>query len=80
MKKELSPEVAQILARVSASITGRLVKSVHIVRPRICDHCKNDDDEAFPYRVYDKDGRLWQDLCNSCFDSLGCSYPDEVST
>lgn len=48
--------------------------SLHIVGVRVCDHCMDDSKEAFPYNVMDAQGKFWDDLCNDCFDELGCSY------
>lgn len=41
---------------------------------RVCDHCDDEKKEAFPYCVKDRNGKHWGDLCNDCFDLLGCAY------
>lgn len=43
---------------------------------RICEHCQDNQKEAFPYGAYDPSGRYWEILCNECFDTLGCLYPN----
>lgn len=49
---------------------------IHITGVRICDSCKGDDKEVFPYGVEDATGKYWEHLCDECFDSLGCRYPN----
>ena len=49
---------------------------VIISTPIICDHCQDEDKEAFPYCVNDRTYKYWHHLCNDCFDNLGCSYED----
>jgi hypothetical protein len=77
MKPALSPEIVTALARLATDLTGLPVKSIHVNQPRICDHCLDADREAFPYCVHGANGQLWQDLCNDCFDALGCAYPTD---
>ena len=50
--------------------------AIHITPIYVCDHCQDEDKEAFPYGVIDKKGNHWNDLCNDCFDELGCSYDE----
>lgn len=51
--------------------------SFHTTPIRVCDNCKDESKEAFPYGVKDRDGQHWDDLCNDCFETLGCAYPAE---
>lgn len=37
---------------------------------RICDRCKDESKEAFPYYVVGSDGVRYPDLCNDCFDEV----------
>lgn len=67
---ELSPEMMEALAGIGKAMGA---ESMHILQPRICDHCKDKEREAFPYYVTDRDGREWAHLCNPCFDVLGCA-------
>lgn len=48
----------------------------HICWVRVCENCQDKTKEAFPYCVYDENGKYWEVLCNECYDALGCSYPD----
>jgi len=50
--------------------------SVHITRAWICDHCKDENKEAHPYGIDDKDGNYWDVLCNECYEQLGCTYSE----
>jgi hypothetical protein len=52
------------------------ITGFHVTGVRICDHCKDPGKEAFPYHVTDPAGQVWGDLCNECFDLLGCTYED----
>lgn len=75
MRPKLSEDDIKIITNAAQLLIGDMkVESVHINTPRICDHCQNADQEAFPYFVYDTRGRFWRDLCNDCFDKLGCAY------
>jgi len=71
MRKQPSIEVIRA-AHAVAEALGASPADVHISMPIICDHCHREDEEAFPYDVYDSDGRHWDDLCNDCFEELGC--------
>lgn len=51
---------------------------LHVNQPIVCDHCEDDDKEAFPYGVRDANGKFWNHLCNDCFDALNCSYDDII--
>lgn len=73
MKAEVSPETLEALAKISKAAGG--TGAIHLTAARICDNCEDDDKEAFPYGVYDATGKYWEDLCNECFDLLGCRYP-----
>lgn len=73
MIKQPSQETEQALAELVKAVGGD--GSYHFAPVYVCDHCKNEDKEAFPYGVYDREGCYWSDLCNDCFDKLGCSYP-----
>ena len=77
MKPELTPEMFGAIASAAQALTNGQATQIHVNQPRICDHCKNAKREAFPYHVYDSNGALWEDLCNECFDELGCAYPDD---
>lgn len=50
----------------------------HVAPIYVCDHCRDDNREAFPYHVKGKDGAFWHDLCNPCFDELGCAFLSEA--
>lgn len=51
-----------------------------VIVPRVCEYCEDRAKEAFPYSIYDGDGKYWEILCNECFDTLGCSYPQQEPT
>lgn len=74
MYKEISPETSEALAAMSKAIGGD--GSFHVVPTTVCDHCKDETKEAFPYGVHDAQGKYWEHLCNGCYDALGCSYED----
>lgn len=74
MIKEHSEQELRMLALIAEAVGSP--GSFHIAPIYICDHCKDDTKEAFPYGVYDRNGKLWNDLCNSCFDALGCRYSE----
>lgn len=76
-KAKLNDAALKLLAKVASSVIGNNKVEMFITTPYICDHCEDDDKEAFPYHVRDKDGRFWADLCNGCFDELGCKYEEE---
>ena len=54
---------------------GEMVKAIggdgpfHILTPRICDRCKDEEKEAFPYGSIMATGK-YNDLCNDCFEIL----------
>lgn len=83
MYKPIDPETrAALIAMAHAAVLMHGADQdtsgpVHITGVRICDSCQNADVEAFPYHVQDRDGRWWQDLCNNCFDLLGCVVDNE---
>jgi hypothetical protein len=70
--KEIPPETLKALANVAKALGGT---SFHVTPVRICDHCKDEEQEAFPYHVQDAEGNEWVHLCNRCFDILDCSFP-----
>lgn len=72
MKPILTPEIITALC----SLVEKYGTEIRISQPYICDHCKDADKEAFPYHVKDRDGLFWNDLCNDCFDDLGCRCED----
>lgn len=79
MIKYPSPETMRALAEIAkvvidrhAPTTAGVPASIRIPGVRVCDHCRNEDEEAFPYSVFDAKGDFWDDLCNDCFDALGC--------
>lgn len=76
MRVEPSKKLLAALAEVVKCIDGT-VTGIHIYTPYICDHCHDEDVEAFPYHVRDNGGRLWADLCNDCFEALGCAYEED---
>lgn len=76
MRAKPSEGLLAALAEVVGAIDGT-VTGISISTPYICDCCQSEDEEAFPYHVRDKGGRLWADLCNDCFEILGCSYEEE---
>ncbi len=71
MYAEIKPEIIKKIEALMADLGG---KPKSITLNRICDHCKDETKEAFPYGVNDKDNKYWNHLCNECFDALGCSY------
>lgn len=75
MIKEIPPEIESRLLAVIRE-AGAPDGSVHFTPVRICDNpdCPDRNREVFPYHVRDRNGKLWEDLCNPCFDALGCSY------
>ena len=74
MNKEILPELIEAFAEVAQG------HPFTITPVRICDHCKDESKEAFPYNVEDATGKHWDWLCNDCFDTLGCSYGDSTCT
>ncbi|MFN8493159.1 MAG: hypothetical protein U0350_36485 [Caldilineaceae bacterium] len=77
MKTELTPEMFDAIAKAAQVLTDGQATQLYVNQQRICDHCKSANREAFPYHVYDSNGEFWEDLCNQCFDELGCAYPDD---
>lgn len=84
MKAKPTPEILEmiaLLARAAYAEQGIEVPpegvNFTVNTPYICDHCQDKAKEAFPFGVYDRNGKHWDDLCNDCFDELGCSYPAE---
>lgn len=73
MQKE-PPEKLYELIKELCDKNGWTAVGIGVTMPYICDRCQNEDKEAFPYLVMDRDGKFWHDLCNDCFDELGCSY------
>lgn len=42
-----------------------------VTMPRICDRCKNEDKEAFPFiDIWGAGEEEYEDLCNDCFEEL----------
>lgn len=74
MRHKLPSESVAKIAAAMSQLTGKIPSAIHVNTPRVCDHCQNANEEAFPYHVYDARGRFWRDLCNGCFDELGCAY------
>lgn len=72
MRAEPSEKLLEVVKGMEGTVTG-----IHINMPYICDCCQDEKKEAFPYRVEDREGRLWTDLCNDCFEELGCIYDAE---
>lgn len=71
MKKQPSPELVSAFA-VIAEMLGGPHAAFHITMPFVCDCCRDENKEAFPYDAYAPSGRHWDVLCNDCFDMLGC--------
>ena len=67
MSRELSDEAVSMLTELVKALGGN---AMHINVPMVCDHCKGDDGEVFPYGLVDAQGQEWQHLCNECFDKL----------
>lgn len=76
MKKMPPPNLVNAMREVAAVMTDD-GGSFTITMPNICDHCEDDTKEAFPYNVYDQKGTLWKDLCNDCFETLGCIIEED---
>lgn len=74
MRKKLSKELLEFLQKVSEEQKA----SFHILFPVVCDCCKDGEKEAFPYHVEDALGIFWNDLCNDCFEDLGCQYEEDL--
>ncbi len=74
MKKTVPETVITLFMEVSKSMKSA---DFHVSQAPICDCCRKDGVEAFPYNVTDMFGNRWTDLCNECFEDLGCSYPFE---
>lgn len=74
MIKEPSEQTLNALAQMAKAVGDNA--PFHIAPIYLCDNCKDDTKEAFPYGVYDRHGKLWSDLCNDCFDALGCKYSE----
>lgn len=71
MKKKISDELAAALGEMAKAV-GKAVGDdgpFHIITPRICDLCKDEDKEAFPYGAVVATGK-YNDLCNDCYDAL----------
>lgn len=71
--KKLSPETIEAIVGI-----GKAMGAVSIASHgrMVCDHCKDEDREAFPYFATDENGRVWRHLCNTCFDILNCAMPE----
>lgn len=67
--QHVSPAAETALLSVAQAVGAR---SIHITPVRVCDHCNDAEQEAFPYNATDRDGNQWADLCNACYDKLGC--------
>ena len=74
MRKKPSPDTVALFTSM-AEVMGWPSDRWHINMPIICDHCLNEEREAFPVQAADRSGRVWGDLCNVCFDELGCVVP-----
>lgn len=72
--KEIPPETVKAVAALAAALGGT---SFHMTPIFVCDYCKDDEQEAFPYYAIDKDGGEWAHLCNQCFDVLECRFDDD---
>lgn len=81
MTKYPSPEAIPVIEQAANEIAAQMGlppgKLIRVVGVRVCDHCQDEDEEAFPYYVTDRAGREWAHLCNDCFDALGCAYDVE---
>lgn len=76
---EAIPVIEEVANKLIAQMGLPPGKLTQVWGVRVCDYCQDDDEEAFPYYVTDRDGREWAHLCNECFDALGCAYPEEQS-
>lgn len=65
----IAPGVEDALIALAGSLGAT---SIHITPVRVCDHCGDSEKEAFPYGAVDRNGNTWQDLCNDCWEALGC--------
>ena len=74
--KEISQETLQTLSKIFEGLGIPPGSPFHIQQQRICDHCHDQIKEAFPYYAIDSDGRVWEHLCNDCFDLLECELDD----
>ena len=72
MKKEPSEKIVELMKILVEKAGGDPSKGVHINMPMICDNCKDEDKEAFPYHAYDESQNFYQHLCNQCYDELEC--------
>lgn len=74
--KKLPLETVRALVGIGRTLGATSMVMPH--GPRVCDHCQNEDREAFPYYAVDENGREWAHLCNPCFDILGCSFDEFI--
>lgn len=78
MRKQPTKELVNALVQLgmNADLAALRFGQLHVNTPIVCDHCEDDEKEAFPYGLVDAQGREWQHLCNECFDKLlpGSSY------
>lgn len=74
MRRELSEETQQALEAITKATGGH---ALHIYQPLICDCCKDEKREAFPYGIHDRAGKYWEHLCNDCFDALAAPVETE---
>lgn len=75
MRKQLSDETyTNIVLAMQGVLSGMGLENgdmaITISTPRICDRCKDESKEAFPYYVTGSDGVRYPDLCNDCFDEV----------
>lgn len=75
MKQEIPQEAQETFLSAMSTLAG----AVSISTPRVCDHCRNPDEEAFPFGAIDRCGMRWDDLCNGCYESLGCDHSGKVA-
>lgn len=75
MRKQLSDETyTNIILAMQGVLSGMGLENgdvaITISTPRICDRCKDESKEAFPYYVTGNDRVRYPDLCNDCFDEV----------
>lgn len=75
MRQEIPKEALGTFVSAMSTLAG----AVSISTPRVCDHCRNPDEEAFPYDAIDRAGVRWHDLCNGCYELLGCDHSGKIA-
>jgi rubrerythrin len=76
MIKQPPKELLEKFAKDYQTISGVKSDNIHSTPIYVCDNCKDENAEAFPYHVNDKTGKYWEHLCNECFEKLDCIVED----